>query len=99
MLKEDKLGLHRPTVHPSMIGILFSNLTQFLEDMEELNMGNIKLRTFDLGGHVEARRLWKDYFTKADAIVFLVDAADQARFKEAKTELDVCYPSFCLQYS
>jgi GTP-binding protein SAR1 len=73
MLKDGKLCIHRPTVHPNM---------------EELNMGNIKLRTFDLGGHAEARRLWKDYYTKVDGIIFIVDAADPLRFPEAKQELD-----------
>ena len=32
--------------------------------------------------------MWKDYFPAVDAIVFLIDCVDKARFGESKTELD-----------
>jgi len=74
MLKENYLKCFAPTLYPNK---------------DELIMGKIKFKVYDLGGHETARLLWQDYVdTDIDGIVYIVDAMDRSRFPEAKKELD-----------
>jgi len=72
MLKEGRVSVNKPTLYPQN---------------EELMIHNIRFRTFDLGGHETARRIWKDYYATVNGLIFIVDAADRTRFVEAREEL------------
>jgi GTP-binding protein SAR1 len=73
MLRDGKLVTEQPTRHPQG---------------EEIMVGSVKFRTFDMGGHKAARRLWRDYYANVDAIVFMVDSSDVDRLHESAEELN-----------
>ncbi|PPD88921.1 hypothetical protein GOBAR_DD14133 [Gossypium barbadense] len=52
--EEERLVQHQPTQYPTL---------------EELSIGMIKFKAFDLGGHQIARRVWKDYYAKPSTAV------------------------------
>lgn len=60
-------------------------------NIEVYRYRTLEFVVWDLGGHAPIRKtLWKKFVTKAQTIVFVVDAADQKRFPLAK---DVFYES------
>lgn len=72
MLKEGRAQEFTPTLYPNT---------------DEIILGDIKLKAFDLGGHETVRRMWKEYFATVDGVVYVVDAMDRSRFPEAEQEL------------
>lgn len=68
----------------------FGSVSQFNPtshaNVENLEIGNLKVNSVDLGGHKTMRKAWRDFLIKIDAIVYLVDAANPARFEESREE-------------
>lgn len=73
MMRDDVKALHEPTQRPTH---------------ETVVVGSVTCDAIDMGGHEAVRGLWFDYLQQeVDAIVFVVDAADEGRLAEARTEL------------
>ncbi|KAF8374583.1 hypothetical protein PRIPAC_81012 [Pristionchus pacificus] len=71
-LRDDKMSAHVPTHLPTS---------------EELSLGGVRFLTYDLGGHEQVRRVWREYTPAVDGIVFIIDVACHARMEEARVEL------------
>ena len=81
MLKDDRMAQHVPTLHPTSEELSIDRIRCAVSAESHTHRVSIsRFTTFDLGGHHQARRVWKDYFPAVDAIVFLVDSCDRARW-------------------
>ncbi|KAK8056799.1 hypothetical protein PG993_002026 [Apiospora rasikravindrae] len=56
-------------------------------NMKRVQRGHVTLKCWDLGGQPRFRPMWERYCRGVDAIVFIVDIADQALLPQAKDEL------------
>lgn len=54
---------------------------------DEFVAGGVTFKAWDMGGHEAVRHVWDDFLPTAGGVVFVVDAADQARLEEAEEEL------------
>jgi len=78
-----------------------TNLLQYLEegpnttappkttsfDTREIKYKGVKFAVFDVAGSV--KDLWKHYYSGTDAVVWVIDSADEARFGEAAEALQI----------
>jgi len=58
---------------------------------ETVKYNGMELEMFDLGGVEKVRPVWRQYASEADAIIFVVDGNDSARFPQAREELQKFY--------
>ncbi|EYB95075.1 hypothetical protein Y032_0164g3549 [Ancylostoma ceylanicum] len=68
---------------------------QFTEDMiptvgfnmRKITKGNVTIKLWDIGGQPRFRSMWERYCRGVNAIVFMVDAADEDKLEASRNEL------------
>ncbi|CAF1414916.1 unnamed protein product [Rotaria magnacalcarata] len=53
----------------------------------EFKIGSTTLAITDVGGHQQARHLWRDYMFASTRLIFMIDASNRQRMPEARYEL------------
>ena len=53
-----------------------------------MTIGGIKLAIWDLGGQKILREYWSNYFENTGVLIYVIDAADEARLDESGNELN-----------
>ena len=74
LLKDGTISNYVPTTRPNI---------------KTVQIGGLELKAWDLGGHRNVRSMWYDYYSRCDALIFMIDSADIDRFTESKEELDL----------
>jgi small GTP-binding protein len=55
-------------------------------ELDTLQIGNLHLHFWNLGGGTPLRPMWRMYFREARAVIFVIDSADRTRMGLAVTE-------------
>ena len=59
-------------------------------NMEEVEFGKLNFLIWDVGGQKRIRHLWHHYYTGADAVIFVIDSADNDRLACSDLSCDDC---------
>eukprot|EP00177_Eucheuma_denticulatum_P007403 GFKZ01013477.1.p3 GENE.GFKZ01013477.1~~GFKZ01013477.1.p3 ORF type:complete len:182 (+),score=32.94 GFKZ01013477.1:309-854(+) len=54
---------------------------------EQIEVGKLKAKVWDLGGQESIRPYWRSYYQEQGAVIFVIDSCDQDRMQIAKREL------------
>jgi len=56
-------------------------------NIKSLSQDGFKLNVWDIGGQREIRPYWRNYYDQTDALIYVVDSADEMRVQEVKDNL------------
>jgi ADP-ribosylation factor-like protein 3 len=56
-------------------------------NVKTIQADSFKFNVWDIGGQREIRQYWDNYFENTDALVWVVDCADEPRLEETSVEL------------
>ncbi|ESO92417.1 hypothetical protein LOTGIDRAFT_204069 [Lottia gigantea] len=54
----------------------------------KIDIGNMRLNFWDLGGQEELQSLWDKYYAESHAVIYIVDTSDKERLDESKIAFD-----------
>ena len=57
-------------------------------NVKSLVQNGVTLNVWDIGGQKSIRPYWRNYFDHTDAMIYVIDSADQKRMEETGVELD-----------
>ncbi|XP_050401336.1 ADP-ribosylation factor-related protein 1 isoform X2 [Patella vulgata] len=83
-LEQTKTKFHR-----NYQGMNFSKITSTVGlNIGKIDIGNIRLNFWDLGGQEELQSLWDKYYAESHAVIYIVDTSDRERIEESKIAFD-----------
>lgn len=57
-------------------------------NVETFQYKNVKFNMWDVGGQDRLRPLWRHYFPKTNALIYVIDSSDKKRLQESKIQLE-----------
>merc|ERR1712137_899818 len=57
-------------------------------NIKSLQKDGFKLNVWDIGGQKSIRPYWRNYYDNTDALIYVIDSADEKRVEETGVELN-----------
>lgn len=69
------------------IGELVTSIPTIGFNVEVVKYKNLEMTIWDVGGQDKIRALWRHYYENTNALIWIIDSADECRLNEARDEL------------
>uniref|UniRef100_A0A8C8I8V6 ADP-ribosylation factor-like protein 1 n=1 Tax=Oncorhynchus tshawytscha TaxID=74940 RepID=A0A8C8I8V6_ONCTS len=77
----------KTTIYRLLVGEVVTTITTIGFNMETVTYKDLTFQVWDLGGQTSIRPYWRCYYSKTDAVIYVVDSSDQDGMGISKSEL------------